>query len=53
VEPDYLPDSEVCFSHVWIPFPDEGVCGGFPPTIVTMGGTTKINGPPLVGDSGD
>jgi hypothetical protein len=36
VEPDYLPDSEVCFSHAWIPFPG-GVWGGFPPTTSSGG----------------
>jgi hypothetical protein len=38
VEPDYLPDSEVCFSRAWTPFPNGGgVGGGFPPTTVTRG----------------
>jgi hypothetical protein len=27
-----------CFSHVWIPFPDGGVWGGFPPHICHQGG---------------
>jgi hypothetical protein len=33
VEPDYLPDSEVCFSHVyWTPFPPpRGGVGGISP----------------------
>jgi hypothetical protein len=60
VEPDYLPDSEVCFSCAWTPFPNGG-CGGLfppPPTIVRGGGGPGGGGeifvapPPLVGDSG-
>jgi hypothetical protein len=30
VEPDYLPDLEVCFSRAWTPFPNGG-CGGISP----------------------
>jgi hypothetical protein len=39
VEPDYLPDSEVCFSHAWTPFPNGGVWGGFPPHNLSPGGS--------------
>jgi hypothetical protein len=38
VEPDHLPDSEVCFSHAWTPFPNRGCGGDFPPTTVSRGG---------------
>jgi hypothetical protein len=38
VEPDYLPDSEVCFSRAWTPFPNGGVWGGFPPHNCRQGG---------------
>jgi hypothetical protein len=31
IEPNYLPDSEVCFNSAWTPFPNGGVCGGLPP----------------------
>jgi hypothetical protein len=37
VEPDYLPDSEVCFSHAWTPFPNGG-CGGISPHNCHQGG---------------
>jgi hypothetical protein len=37
VEPDYLPDSEVCFSRAWTPFPNGGCGGDFPPTTVARG----------------
>jgi hypothetical protein len=37
VEHDYLPDSEVCFSCAWTPFPNRGGVGGFPPTTVSRG----------------
>jgi hypothetical protein len=30
VEPNYLLDSEVFFSHAWSPFHSGGVWGGFP-----------------------
>jgi hypothetical protein len=56
VEPDYLPDSEVCFSHAWTPFPNKGGGGGgFPPHNCRqggLGGATTIFVAPLVGDSG-
>jgi hypothetical protein len=38
VEPDYLPDSEVCFSRAWTPFPNGGCGGDFPPKTVRGGG---------------
>jgi hypothetical protein len=38
VEPDYLPDSEVCFSHAWTPFPNGGCGGDFPPHNCHQGG---------------
>jgi hypothetical protein len=56
VEPDYLPDSEVCFSHAWTPFPNKGVWGGFPPHKLSLGGSRGGNNfcsPPPVGDSGE
>jgi hypothetical protein len=56
VEPDYLPDSEVCFSHAWTPFPNGGVWGGFPPTTSprgSRGGDDNFCSPPLAGDSGE
>jgi hypothetical protein len=51
VEPDYLPDSEVCFSRAWIPFLDGGCGGDFPPLLVVKGGPgggggDEINGAP-------
>ena len=31
MEPDYLPCVQMsCFSHVWSPYPNRGVWGGFP-----------------------
>jgi hypothetical protein len=59
VEPDYLPDSEVCFSCAWTPFPNGGVWGGFPPHNCLQGGPggggndNFCSPPPLVGDSGE
>jgi hypothetical protein len=38
VEPDYLPDSEVCFSRAWTPFPNGGV-GGISPPQLSPGGS--------------
>jgi len=38
VEPDYLLDSEVCFSRAWTPFPNRRVWGGFPPPNYLQGG---------------
>jgi hypothetical protein len=39
VEPDYLPDSEVCFSHAWTPFPNGGGgVGGISPPQICPGG---------------
>jgi hypothetical protein len=55
VEPDYLPDSEVCFSRAWTPFPNGGCGGDFPPTTVArgvQGGDDNFCSPPLAGDSG-
>jgi hypothetical protein len=52
VEPDYLPDSEVCFSHAWTPFPNGGV-GGISPHKChqgVQGGDFFVA--PLAGDSG-
>jgi hypothetical protein len=49
VEPDYLPDSEVCFSRAWIPFLDGGCVGGDSPPLLSSGGSKggrKINGAP-------
>jgi hypothetical protein len=37
VEPDYLLDSEVCFSRAWTPFP-KGGCGGISPHNCRQGG---------------
>jgi hypothetical protein len=39
VKLDYIPDSDVCFSHAWTPFPNQGGgCGGdSPPTNVARG----------------
>jgi hypothetical protein len=61
VEPDYLLDSEVCFSRAWTPFPNGG-CGGskgglFPPHNchqgVQGGGTTIFVAPPGGGFGGN
>jgi hypothetical protein len=49
VEPDYLPDSEVCFSHAWTPFPNGGCGGDFPPQLSpggSRGGDTIFVAPP-------
>jgi len=35
VEPDYLPNSKVCFSHAWTPFPNGG--GRLAPRTVARG----------------
>ena len=37
VEPNYIPNSEVCFSCAWTPFPNGGCGGDYPPTIVIRG----------------
>jgi hypothetical protein len=55
VEPDYLPDSEVFFSHAWTPFPNGGVWGDFTPgTSVrgSKGAGKNFVAPPLARDSG-
>jgi hypothetical protein len=65
VEPDYLPDSEVCFSRAWTPFPNGGGVGGISPPQLSPGGPGGDRGggdnfcshpppppPPLAGDSG-
>jgi hypothetical protein len=55
VEPDYLPDSEVCFSRAWTPFPNGGVWGVLPPTTVSrgvQGGDENFCSPPWWGIQG-
>jgi hypothetical protein len=37
IEPDYLPDSKVCFSHAWTPFPNGGSGGIYPPQLSPIG----------------
>jgi hypothetical protein len=37
MEPDYIPDSKVCFRHDWTPFPNGGCGGDFPPTTFSVG----------------
>jgi hypothetical protein len=54
VEPDYLLDSEVCFSHAWTPFPNGG-CGGISPPQLSPGGPGGVETifvAPPEGDSG-
>ena len=50
VELDYLPCVQMsCFSHVWTPYPNKGVWGGFPPTTAIRGSegvTTIVRAPP-------
>jgi hypothetical protein len=56
VEPDYLPDSKVCFSHAWTPFPNGGCGGDFPPTTIArgiQGGAETIFVAPPGGGLGD
>jgi hypothetical protein len=38
VEPDYLPDSKVCFNCAWIPFPNGG-CGEISLPLFSLGGS--------------
>jgi hypothetical protein len=38
VDPDYVPDSEVCFSCAWTPFTNRG-CGGLVPPQMSLGGS--------------
>jgi hypothetical protein len=52
VEPDYLPNSEVFFSRVWIPFPEGGVGGIPPPQYLTPGGR-NFGAPPWQGFGGN
>jgi hypothetical protein len=37
VEPNYLPNLEVCFSRGWTPFPNGGCGGAFPQKILSVG----------------
>jgi hypothetical protein len=41
VEPDYLPDSEVCFNRAWTPFPNGGVWGGLVHPQLSSGGSRE------------
>jgi hypothetical protein len=56
VERDYLPDSEVCFSHAWTPFPNGGCGGAFPPQLSlggSKGGQIQFLAPPGEGFRGN
>jgi hypothetical protein len=55
VEPDYLPDSKVCFNRAWTPFSNGGLWGDFPPNNSlqgVQGGGRQLCIPPMAGNSG-